>query len=192
VRTLYRELDLGPDASASEVSAAKSQTVRRLQAAKRQSLRDSYEVVPELATAFKRLELLRTSEAPPDAQALRNAEDAVSKLEAEALSGSPRFRALRAQADELERQVRALNQASLDKPAQRAAYDGDRPPLALLKLEECADPWFSDPRTCLFLLRVTIAEFLTAHGEEVFHPSDLTRREFSEDFSFNQILDGGP
>jgi hypothetical protein len=77
----------------------------------------------------------------------------------------------------------------LQREATRLAYDRAHPPLALLKLEDCADPVFVDERTHLFLLRVAISAFLEARQERVFHPSDLTRREFSDDFRFNPVLD---
>ena len=73
----------------------------------------------------------------------------------------------------------------------RLAYDRAHPPLALLKLESCADPVFVDRRTRMFLLRMALSEFLIARQEQVFHPSDLTRGEFSDDFSFNPALDQG-
>lgn len=77
----------------------------------------------------------------------------------------------------------------LQREAARLAYDRAHPPLALLKLEDCADPVFVDGRAHLFLLRMAISAFLEARQERVFHPSDLSRREFSDDFRFNPVLD---
>jgi hypothetical protein len=83
-----------------------------------------------------------------------------------------------------------INQWNLDKPDARLAYDCAHPPLALLKLAPSADAALTDPRTCLFLLRSAISEFLEARGEEVFHPSDLTRRDFTDEFDVHELLDG--
>jgi hypothetical protein len=83
-----------------------------------------------------------------------------------------------------------INQWNLDKPDARLVYDCAHPPLALLKLAPPADAALRDPRTFLFLLRSAISEFLNAHGEEVFHPSDVTRRDFTDDFDHHELLDG--
>jgi hypothetical protein len=93
-----------------------------------------------------------------------------------------------ATADEL-RWASGAAAESLQREETRLAYDRAHPPLALLKLEDCADPMFVDERTHLFLLRVAISAFLEARAEPVFHPSDLTRRDFSDDFRFNPLLD---
>ena len=90
----------------------------------------------------------------------------------------------------LGRKAREVNRWDLDKPDARYAYDCAHPPLALLKLEDCGDGGLTDRRTSLFLLRSAVAEALEARGEEVLHPSDLTRQDFSGDFSFHPLLDG--
>jgi hypothetical protein len=79
----------------------------------------------------------------------------------------------------------------LQREESRLAYDRAHPPLALLKLEDCADELLTDERTCMFLLRLAISEFLAAKHEPVLHPSDLTRRDFSDELTFNPVLDGG-
>jgi hypothetical protein len=96
---------------------------------------------------------------------------------------------LRGQIAERRQQAEEINGWNLDMPDARLAYDCDHPPLALLKLAPSADAALTEPRTCLFLLRSAIAEFLDAKGEAVFHPSDLTRRDFTDDFSFHELLD---
>jgi hypothetical protein len=80
----------------------------------------------------------------------------------------------------------------LQREDARLAYDRAHPPLALLKLEDCADEWLVDERTCMFLLRLAISEFLAARHERVFHPSDLTRSDFSDELDFNPVLDTDP
>jgi hypothetical protein len=97
---------------------------------------------------------------------------------------------LRRQISERKQGADEINGWNLDKPEARLAYDCDHPPLALLKLDPSADAALTEPRTCLFLLRSAIAEFLEARGEAVFHPSDLTRPDFTDDFSFHELLDG--
>jgi hypothetical protein len=57
-------------------------------------------------------------------------------------------------------------------------------------LAESPDDAFADNKTALFMLRRELAEFLSETGEEVFHPSDFSRTDFSGDFSHNLQLDG--
>jgi hypothetical protein len=97
--------------------------------------------------------------------------------------------ARRLKADQLQQRVEEVHGWDLDKPEKRSAYDCANPPLALLKLEDAGVAALTDPRVRLFLLRREISEFLLAKGAAVFHPSDLTRRDFSDDFSRNPILD---
>jgi hypothetical protein len=108
------------------------------------------------------------------------------------LPGRTRYDALGLGPDATPEEVRWASGAAADRlqlEETRLAYDRAHPPLALLKLEDCADPMFVDERTHLFLLRLAISAFLEARGEPVFHPSDLTRRDFSDDFRFNPVLD---
>jgi hypothetical protein len=90
----------------------------------------------------------------------------------------------------LGRQAREVNRWDVDKPDARYAYDCAHPPLALLKLEDCGDGGLTERRTYLFLMRSAMAESLEAQGEAVLHPSDLTRQDFTGDFSFHPLLDG--
>jgi len=72
---------------------------------------------------------------------------------------------------------------------------GTPPPLDLLTLTECPSQPFADPtdtRTPLVQLRRELARFLASHGEDVYHPSDLTRDDFTADFTPNELLDGPP
>jgi hypothetical protein len=89
----------------------------------------------------------------------------------------------------LQDRINEVNGWEIDRPDKRLAYDCGHPPLALLRLEESGSPGLSDVHTSLLLLRRSISEFLTEAGEEVFHPSDLTRQDFSDDFSRNPVLD---
>jgi hypothetical protein len=72
------------------------------------------------------------------------------------------------------------------------------PPCDLLKLERDASNPFAaaedldlDRRLTLVLLRRELAKFLSGKGEDVYHPSDLTREDFSGDYDFHDLLDTG-
>jgi hypothetical protein len=197
VPRLYRELRIEPDASDDEVAWAKvaaTARLRREQAELRADLDDLEKRVPGLADARERVRELRR---PPDAEppapgALREAERRLARLEREAFRRDPLVGAKRRRADEVRQAILDLAAVGLDEPDKRLAYDRAHPPLALLKLEDCGEPAFDDPRTRLFLLRSAVASFLADRGEPVYHPSDLTRVDFSADFDHNELLDGPP
>jgi hypothetical protein len=86
--------------------------------------------------------------------------------------------------------VAEANAQSLVKPANRAAYDLQHPPLGLLRLEPVWDPIFDDRATSLAALRRELEAFLQAEGEPVHHPNDTTRKDFSGDFMYTPLLDG--
>jgi hypothetical protein len=197
VPRLYRELRIEPDASDDEVAWAKVAATARLrgeQAELRADLAHLEERVPDLADARERVRQLRRSPdaEPPAPGALREAERRLARLEREAFKRDPLVGAKRRRANEVRQAILDLAAVGLDEPDKRLAYDHAHPPLALLKLEDCAEPAFDEPRTCLFLLRSTLASFLADRGEPVYHPSDLTRVDFSADFDPNDLLDGPP
>jgi hypothetical protein len=185
-RTTYRELGIGPDASDEEVQAAKSATVRRLLEEKGrldQAIERVYDQVPGLQRACEENEQADTVASPAARRTL-------AELEAKALAVDPALRNKRLRSAELETKVHELNEQALEKPANRRAYDRAHPPLGLLNLRECAGDDFLEGVTCLHLLRKDVASFLSARGVAVLHPSDLTREDFTSDFSRNPILDG--
>jgi hypothetical protein len=189
---LYRELHVQPDASSDEVAWARvaaSTRLHREQAELEQALTHLAAKVPELQPAAERLQRLRDTE-QADARELREAEEALVQLEIRAFRVDPGFRKKRWRIAEVKQAILDLAGASLDEPDKRRAYDRAHPPLALLKLEECAEAGWEDPRTCLSLLRTALTSFLTAQGEPVYHPSDLTCDDFSGDFDHNELLDG--
>ena len=199
VPRLYRELRIEPDASDEEVAWAKvaaSARLRKEQAELRAELASLEAHVAGLTDAREQVRHLRR---PPDSEQqepapgeLRHAERRLARLETEAFKRDPLFRAKRRRADEVRQAIVDLAASGLDEPEKRLAYDRAHPPFALLKMEECAEPAFDEPQTCQFLLRSALASFLAAQGEPVYHPSDLTRVDFSGDFDHNELLDGPP
>lgn len=185
--TAYRELGLGPDASDAEVQAAKSLAVRRLDAEQRElerSLQRTYDEVPGLREAYEDVAIADRA-ALPDTQTRR------AELEARAVEKDPEFREKRGRSAEIVRRIEEINDQALENPVNRRVYDRAHPPLALLKVEDCAVDEFLEGATRLYLLRKDVAGFLSERGVAVFHPSDLTREDFSSDFAFNPILDEG-
>jgi hypothetical protein len=190
--TLYQRLRLDPDASDEEVAWARVAAVTRL-SRERDALDDSLrrldKEVGGLARARDQLGQLRAAGNQADGPALGDAERLVRELEILAFRKDPQFRAKQRRSAEIDQAILQLTEGGLDEPRKRLQYDCDHPPLALLALEDCADGGLRDPRVRLVLLRTAVAAFLAERGERVFHPSDLTRQDFSADFSLNPALD---
>ncbi len=172
--TLYHRLGLDPWASTEEIREIKAEITGRLTQEKRgidQQLGQVYAELPDLN---------RT-----DLEAQQR-----TRLEQRALSMLPDYYALRDRARQLEEEINELNQLPLLSPESRLTYDRRTPPLELLKLADAAPDWFFDNRLALALLRREVADFLALRGEPVYHPSDLTRTDFSGDFTYHPSVDG--
>ena len=191
-RTTYRDLGVSPDASDDEVRSAKAEAVRRLEAQRNALLKDVNRVRDEvsgLKTAVDDVATLRAAGAEADQAALTRALAKLGDLERAATARDPTYRQQCDRMDALARRIDALNQKALDKPDARLAHDRAHPPLALLRLSACTRDAFVEPRTALFLVRRDVAAWLEAHGSTAYHPSDLTRADFSADFQPNPLLD---
>jgi len=190
--TLYQKLGVDPEATEAELRNAKADYVRDL--AGRKAALDA-----RIETVFAQVEGLSQAYAEQRefANKGRGAEEdlaaatrRVHLLEKKALALCPEFAQLRLEAEKLEAEINEVNSYAIDMPENRAAYDRVHPPLALLKLREWPEAPFGDRKTALALLRRELVAFLAALGVDVFHPSDLTRRDFSGDFTESEYLDG--
>jgi len=192
-KTLYSQLGIEPEAADDEIRAATGGTDSRLKderAAAERALEEIYAAVPGLKDAH---DLVRTLQGAgkEGADGLAEAQRKLADLERKAQSVNPDFRQLRERPAELSRKIEENNKLPLSSREGRNAYDQANPPLALFKLADCARDGFTANKVALTLVRREIAQFLTSRGEEIFHPSDLTREDFSADFYPNPILDGG-
>ena len=118
-------------------------------------------------------------------------EKQLSRLEELAFGVNPDYKHLLKMSQELQRQINEINQLNLENPDERLKYDQETPPCALLKLESYEQEVFTEAgrRMALFLLRLELSDFLEGQGEECYHPSDLTRKDFHSDFVYNPLLD---
>jgi hypothetical protein len=191
--TDYQKLGIEPDASDDDVRWALQRAKFGLEKEKKRieaSLSGVYEKVG-LTAAYKQVEDLRRAGGEADPEALKHAQAKVAELEQRALDTMPEFRKQRERVAEIERRIPELNRLALDKPEQRLAYDREHPPLALLKVTGCArDEFLNSPRAIMILLRSELSQFLSARGEAVFHPSDITRDDYTADFTHYPLLDG--
>jgi hypothetical protein len=191
--TAYHDLDIEPDASDQEVKWAKHARSERLKGEERELEKKQqavYGQVEGLREAYRTVQDLHGQGTEVDEALLKEAQGRLRALEKEASKIDPEFRKNRDRVAELEVEIRELNNMALDSPEKRLEYDRSNPPLALLRLADCARLGFlEDLRTTLFLLRKEVTEFLAQRVVDVFHPSDLTRDDFSHDFTANRILD---
>jgi hypothetical protein len=157
----YAQLGVSPDALADEIREAKAEASVALDAGR---------------AALDR-ELKQLEAAAPAAPAPAAAD------------ADPRCHDLRRRLEDVERRKIRLNQITIDNPEARQQHDREHPPLGLLKIEDAARDAFVENRTAITLLRRELSRFLAARGEEVFHPSDLHRDNFTADMTPNPLLD---
>jgi len=198
-KTHYNLLGIPPEATADEVRDAineRKQDLAALKAEVARQVKEVYDKVPDLERAEAEVKSLRGQREegkPIDVAALTVAQKRLDEAEAKGRRVNAGFRSLQRQQAELEASVSGLNNLGLQNTEQRQAYNRAHPPLDLLELTACASEPFADPadtRTALVQLRRELARFLAGQGEEVYHPSDLTREDFTADFTHNPLLDG--
>jgi hypothetical protein len=117
---------------------------------------------------------------PPEATA--------DEIRAAANRNDARLRA-RGASDE---EIAAAHAVNLESTESRAAHDSRHPPLPLLRLVPAWEPILdADGKAAgLTVLRREIEAFLSAAGEDVHHPTDTTRTDFTGDFVRTDLLDG--
>jgi DNA repair exonuclease SbcCD ATPase subunit len=197
--THYTLLGIPPEATADEIREAINERKQDLAAQVveiARQVKEVYDKVPDLKKAEEEVRTLRAQRdegKPVDGAAMAAAQKRLDEAEAKARRVNAEFRALQRKQAELEATASGLNNLGLQNTEQRQAYKRAHPPLDLLELTDCASEPFADPadtRTPLVQLRRELARFLASLGEEVYHPSDLTREDFTADFTYNELLDG--
>ncbi|GAA0276849.1 hypothetical protein GCM10009539_75790 [Cryptosporangium japonicum] len=89
-------------------------------------------------------------------------------------------------------EIASANGLDLERPDSRAAHDRLHPPLGLLRIQPTWSPIFDDRARAINALRRDLERFLTDHGMPACHISDLTRTDFSDEFTYSRLLDGPP
>jgi hypothetical protein len=157
----YEQLSISPDATIQEVVEAKLRHIKRLQTRQRELSRS---ITAAMADAGGNRE--RAAARHP-----------IERWEAELRAHNQR-----------EQEINAL---PLHNPEGRSTYDRANPPFEILRIDASVQdlPW-SDAAQVVAQVRADVAQFVTEHGEAVFHPSDLTRSDFSADCVWCESLDG--
>ena len=188
--TVYARLGLSPAATMAEIQDAKASLTAEISAASRrvgQRLDEVDGQVEGLRAAREELKRSREQAAPSEELSAIRAR--LGNLERAAEKACPDYRKLLRERDELKERLERTNGIEIASPEGRAAYDAKHPPLALLRLETCAPDLLGNDPSALPLLRAAISAFLEDQGETVFHPTDITRREFAGDFTPTPLLD---
>jgi hypothetical protein len=156
--------------------------------------------LPKVTSADYELLALRPDATPEDirdaktslAQSLQAQIKALGKeLEAFETAGTDeREQLLRRQQKELQERLNRVQGSPLENPEKRKQHDAAHQPASLLQLEEIVEvALLGDRRRLLNVLRRDLEAFLTLLGEPLYHPSDLTRRQFTDDFTPQPLLD---
>lgn len=188
--TLYEQLGIKPESLPDEIRGAKQEAViliRQQKAKLEEKLEEIYKEIPELKPLYK---TIKDSQNKTDAKELENLQKKLSELERKAREINSNFKRMQEEIAELDQKEKKINVITLDKSDERNEYDKLHPPLGLMKLADCNRDQFLERKTAIPLLRKDISRFLTEQGEPTFHPSDLTRDDFSLDFTPNQFLQG--
>jgi len=191
--TAYDRFGIGPEALPEEVREAKMALIASIGKQKSQSekeLNSIYDGVPGLRESLQKVKNLQSDTESDNSHEIQSERKKLAGLERKAQEKNINFRQLQRRISEYDQELEDINRKSLEKPERRREYDESHPPLALLKLGTCVENEFAENRTAFYLLRCEVSEFLRKNGEEVFHPSDFTRTDFSSDFTLNSLLDG--
>lgn len=193
--SLYNRLGLGPEASSEEINEAKQELAARLRARQRvvqRALEEVYQEMPDLRTTLAELKELERAGTDADPQKYRDTQRKLSGLEEAALQIRADFKAIRDEASVLEHQLHEANLMPIQNAEERLEYDRHHPPFELMKLADCMSSPLDDTKVMLYEVRKELSGFLEQMGEEVFHPSDLTRTDYFHDFTRDQNLDRSP
>jgi len=191
--THYDTLGVRPEATAEELREATSELSAALKAklaAVTAELEEVRKAVPGLREAAEEVKKSQ-GDAKADPGAAAAAGRKLTQLELQAVTINPRYRDLCNLERELGEEILRVNELGMENTAKRQGDDKSNPPFELIKLSDCTrDEMAEEPRLAAARLREEVAGFLAARGEPVFHPNDLTRTDFTGDFTPNQILDG--
>lgn len=190
--SLYTELGLGPEATTEEINEARQELTARLRSRQKslqRSLDEVYQQLPQLRSTWEQLKALEKAGQDADPQEYREVQIKLSVLEDQAIQIRQDFKAVRDEASEVEGRIHAANLMPIQNPEDRLEYDRAHPPFELMKLADCASCPMDSSKVMLRMVRQELGDFLEQLGEDVFHPSDLTRSEFQHDFTANPNLD---
>jgi hypothetical protein len=191
---LYAQLGLQPDATAEEINEGRQELSTSLKLRQKRLQRELemvFQAVPGLREAWAEQKAFDEG-LSSDAGSLRALQQKLAGLEKRASAVRADFLQLREQVADLERQLHEVNLMPIGNPADRRDYDREHPPFELIKIADCTSSPLEVRKTMLAMVRAELSDFFEQAGEAVFHPSDLTRSDFSHDYTPDKNLDGRP
>lgn len=102
---------------------------------------------------------------------------------------SPQLAELLQKKRQLEKELETSGETVFARYDERVAYDENNAPFAILKFEEKAACVPADGIETLMLVRKDILSAMEKSAGSVYHPSDLTRTDFTEEYTHHPLLD---
>ena len=188
--SVYDELGMDATATDQQLGATVTGTIKKLDRERgelQNKIDDAIARIPGFRESLhQEMELAKSN---PPAKIPTNLKTKLTEMHRAVLQIAPDFEYNKQRCREIEAEIKRWKDLSLDTPEHRQKYEQQHPPLALLKLRDCSRTRSADRRAALSLIRREVSAFLEAQGEPVFHPSDLTRRDFRGDYQPNDLLD---
>lgn len=90
---------------------------------------------------------------------------------------------------QLEKELETSGETVFARYDERVAYDEANAPFAMLKFEEKAACVPADGIETLMLVRRDLLSAMEQSAGDVYHPSDLTRTDFTGEYTYHKLLD---
>jgi len=191
--TVYHKLGISPVSTAGDIRDAKTDLITSLGEKKKKiekRRRVVFSQIPELEKLTREVEQAHQQDSKCDPKELNRRHKELARLETEARKIEPGYLRLNQQLEEIDREINEINNLRLESPEVREKYDRSTPPCALLKISRPPFLLFSDRRVTMYLIREEIVRFLEKEkNSPCYHPSDLTRTDFTSDYIYNDLLD---
>ncbi len=179
--TKYSALMLTPAASGSDIALAaeyKKKTAQAALAALHAEMEDLFAPFPGLSKLQDAMDKRREYD-----------EKQYETLLEKAKKQSPQLLELLQKKRRLEKELETSGEMVFARHDERVAYDDDNAPFAMLKFEDKASGVPADAMETLMLIRRDILAAMEKSAETVYHPSDLTRTDFTGEYTYHKLLD---
>jgi hypothetical protein len=176
---IYNKLGVKPDCTKDEINKAKSLYKSQLG-----KLINDLQMLLELKTAES--SVIK----PGDNDEHKNQKKSKKNIQADLISAGINVVDPEMEIERLNEEILKINAFDPGKTEKRDEYDLLFPPAILLRTGYDIPKVYTDRRTLLFVLREDLVNFFENSKKlRCYHPSDLSRKDFSSDFRPNDILD---
>lgn len=172
-KSIYTKLGIGPDSEKNEINKAKDLYIRKINR-QLSELKEYHELKGQLLSTAENKD-----------QLLSKTESLKLQLNKEGVSTKDKNKEI----ERLEEEITTINAFDPGKKDKREEYDLYHPPAILLRINYNIPAVYIDKRSQLSILRKDLSRFFNEKNLKVYHPSDLTKTDFSSDYRFNKLLD---